>query len=99
MPELHGFGPALLEGTWMTIRLSLASVALGLLLGLLGASAKIANNAALRGIGGFYTSVVRGAPETLWVLSAYYATTSLLNSLGNHLANPYLTLSPCLAVT
>ena len=36
MPDLHGFGPALLEGTWMTIRLSLAALALGLLFGLLG---------------------------------------------------------------
>src|SRR5690606_41749897 len=59
-----------------SIRLSLASVALGLLLGLLGASAKVSGNRALRGVGGFYTSVVRGVPETLWVLMAYYGTTS-----------------------
>src|SRR5690606_15163018 len=99
MPDLHGFGPALLEGTWMTIRLSLASVALGLLLGLLGASPKVSGNRALRGVGGFYTSVERGVPETLWVLMAYYGTTSLMSWLGSHFGNPYLTLSPFAAGT
>src|SRR5690606_30026792 len=99
MLDLHGFGPALIEGTWMTIRLSLASVALGLLLGLLGASAKISGSTGLRGVGNFYTSVVRGVPETLWVLMAYYGTTSIMNWLGSHFGNPYLTLSPFAAGT
>lgn len=99
MLDLHGFGPALIEGTWMTIRLSLASVALGLLLGLAGASAKISGSRLLRGVGGFYTSVVRGVPETLWVLMAYFGTVSLMNWLGSHFGNPYLTLSPFLAGT
>lgn len=83
----------------MTIRLSLASVALGLLLGLAGASAKISNSRLLRGVGGFYTSVVRGVPETLWVLMAYFGTVSLMNWLGSYFGNPYLTLSPFLAGT
>lgn len=83
----------------MTIRLSLASVALGLLLGLLGASAKISDNPLVRGAGGFYTSIVRGIPETLWVLLTYYGTTSIFNYLGSFFGNPYLTLSPFIAGT
>ncbi|UAW98627.1 ABC transporter permease subunit [Halopseudomonas nanhaiensis] len=99
MFDLHGFGPALLEGTWMTIRLSLASLALGLVLGLLGASAKISSSRVLRATGGFYTSVVRGVPETLWVLMAYFGTVSSLNWLGSHFGNPNLSLSPFVAGT
>lgn len=99
MFDLHGFGPALVEGTWMTIRLSLASVALGLVFGLLGASAKISDNRLLRGCGGFYTSVVRGVPETLWVLMAYFGTVSLMNWIGSYFGNPHLTLSPFVAGT
>lgn len=83
----------------MTVRLSLAAVALGLVLGLLGASAKISGSLLLRGIGTFYTSVVRGVPETLWVLMAYFGTVSTMNWLGNHFGYPYLTLSPFLAGT
>ncbi|KKN93937.1 hypothetical protein LCGC14_0192000 [marine sediment metagenome] len=83
----------------MTIRLSLASVALGLIFGLLGASGKTSDNRLLRGMGGFYTSVVRGIPETLWVLMAYFGTVSTMNYLGSHFGNPYLTLSPFVAGT
>ncbi|PKM29349.1 MAG: ABC transporter permease [Gammaproteobacteria bacterium HGW-Gammaproteobacteria-11] len=99
MLDLHGFGPALIEGTWMTLRLSLASVALGLLFGLLGATARTSNNLVLRGMGGFYTSVVRGIPETLWVLMAYFGTVSTMNWIGGYFGNPYLTLSPFIAGT
>ena len=49
----------------MTIRLSLAALALGLLFGLLGASAKVSDKRVPRLLGGFYTSVVRGVPETV----------------------------------
>lgn len=83
----------------MTIRLSLASLALGLVLGLLGASAKISSSRVLRATGGFYTSVVRGVPETLWVLMAYFGTVSSLNWLGSHFGNPNLSLSPFVAGT
>ncbi|EPN62494.1 amino acid ABC transporter permease, partial [Pseudomonas syringae pv. actinidiae ICMP 19096] len=39
--SLKGFGPLLLEGTWMTIKLAVLSLALSILLGLVGASAKL----------------------------------------------------------
>jgi histidine transport system permease protein len=38
--SLKGFGPLLLEGTWMTVKLSVMSLLLAIVLGLLGASAK-----------------------------------------------------------
>ena len=72
--DLHGFGEQLLAGTWMTLKLSLAAVCVGLLLGLLGAIAKTSKYAALRFLGGTYTTIVRGVPETLWVLMIYFGT-------------------------
>lgn len=41
---LQGFGPLLAQGTWMTIKLALLSLALSLLLGLIGASAKLSRS-------------------------------------------------------
>ena len=35
--DLYGFGPALVAGTLMTIKLALSALLLGLVLGLLGA--------------------------------------------------------------
>ena len=46
--SLKGFGPLLLQGTWMTIKLSVLSLAVSVLLGLLGASAKLSSLPFLR---------------------------------------------------
>ncbi|SEL28999.1 polar amino acid transport system permease protein [Atopomonas hussainii] len=99
MIDLQGFGPSLLAGTWMTVKLSLASVALGLLFGLLGAAGKTSSNAFARFLGGSYTTIVRGVPETLWVLMAYYSTVTALNYLGSFFGNPELALNPFAAGT
>lgn len=92
--DLHGFGPQLAAGTLMTLKLSLAAVCLGLLLGLLGAIAKTSKNPALRMLGGTYTTIVRGVPETLWVLVIYFGSVAGLNALGALFGNPELALSP-----
>ncbi len=97
--DLQGFGEQLLAGTWMTLKLSLAAVCVGLLLGLLGAIAKTSKYAALRFLGGTYTTIVRGVPETLWVLMIYFGTVSGLNALGDLFGKPDLALSPFAAGT
>lgn len=83
----------------MTLKLSLAAVCVGLLLGLLGAIAKTSKYAALRFLGGTYTTIVRGVPETLWVLMIYFGTVSGLNALGDLFGKPDLALSPFAAGT
>ncbi len=99
IPDLHGFGPALAAGTWMTLKLSLAAVGVGLLLGLLGAVAKTSARPLPRLLGGAYTTLVRGVPETLWVLMIYYGTVSGLNALGAQFGQPELALDPFAAGT
>lgn len=83
--DLHGFGPALVAGTLVTIQLALSSLALGLVLGLLGALAKTSPNKFLQGLGGTYSTIVRGVPELLWVLLIYFGTVSGLAALGEFL--------------
>ena len=53
--SLKGFGPLLLEGTWMTIKLSAMSLLVAVLLGLLGASAKLSKVKLLRLVAQCYT--------------------------------------------
>ncbi len=99
IPDLHGFGPALIAGTWMTIQLALASLALGLVLGLLGALAKTSPYSALRWLGGTYSTIVRGVPELIWVLLIYFGTINLVRWLGNLVGIDNLALSPFVAGT
>jgi len=99
IPDLHGFGPALVAGTWMTIQLALTSLALGLVLGLLGALAKTSPFAVLRWLGGTYSTIVRGVPELLWVLLIYFGTINLVRWVGGLAGIDNLALSPFTAGT
>ncbi|WP_422422731.1 ABC transporter permease [Pseudomonas sp. GZD-222] len=91
--DLYGFGPALLAGTLMTVQLALSALCLGLVLGLLGALAKTSPYKPLQWLGGFYSTLVRGVPELLWVLLIYFGTVSLMNRLGEALNIPGLELN------
>ena len=91
--DLYGFGPALLAGTLMTIQLALCALALGLVLGLLGALAKTSPNKFLQWLGGTYSTIVRGVPELLWVLLIYFGTVNLMRELGTLLGYPELELN------
>ena len=91
--DLYGFGPALLAGTLMTIQLALCALALGLVLGLLGALAKTSPNRFLQWLGGTYSTIVRGVPELLWVLLIYFGTVNLMRELGTLLGYPELELN------
>ncbi|MBM3108130.1 ABC transporter permease [Pseudomonas sp. V1] len=91
--DLYGFGPALLAGTLMTVKLALSALCLGLVLGLLGALAKTSPYKPLQWLGGFYSTLVRGVPELLWVLLIYFGTVSMMNQLGEALNIPGLELS------
>ena len=91
--DLHGFGPAMMAGTLMTVKLALCALLLGLALGLLGALAKTSSVKPLQWLGGTYSTLVRGVPELLWVLLIYFGTVGLMNSLGAALNIPGLELS------
>src|SRR3990167_4197056 len=94
MIDLHGFGPALAAGTLMTIQLALCALALGLVLGLAGGRAQTTSRRILVYVGGFYSTVVRGIPELLWVLLMYFGTVNAMRALGAWLGRPELELSP-----
>ncbi|TDR12415.1 ABC transporter permease [Marinomonas communis] len=83
MLDLHGFGDQLLQGASITIQLALSSLAVGLILGLLGASAKLSNIKPLQWIANFYTTIIRGVPELLTVLIIYFGATTVLMSIAS----------------
>lgn len=83
MLDLHGFGDQLLLGAVVTIQLALCSLVVGLILGLLGASAKLSSIRPLQWIANFYTTVIRGVPELLTVLIIYFGATTVLMSIAS----------------
>lgn len=79
--DLHGFGHLLLSGTWVTLQLALASLAVGLVLGLVGAWASLSPFAPLRWAAVGYNTLMRGLPELLLVLLIYFGATQLIEKL------------------
>jgi His/Glu/Gln/Arg/opine family amino acid ABC transporter permease subunit len=73
----------LLEGTVVTVQLALASLALSVLLGLIGASAKLAANRASRGVANAYTTLVRGVPDLVLMMLLFYGGQQIVNDLGS----------------
>jgi len=95
MIDLHGFEDQLLLGAWMTVRLALGSMALGLVLGLLGAVAKLSGNRFARMAAEAYTTGVRGVPELLVVLIIYFGSSGLLTTVAGWLGHDeFVELSP-----
>lgn len=67
-----GWGDDLWTGTKLTLQLAVVSLGVGLVVGLLGAGAKLAPNKWLNRLGDAYTTVIRGIPELLTLLLIYY---------------------------
>lgn len=95
MLELHGFGDQLLAGTWMTVKLGAASLVVGMLLGIVGAAAKLSAFTPARWLATLYTSIIRGIPELLTVLIIYFGATTVLMGVASWFGyEEYIEISP-----
>lgn len=81
MLDLRGYGWMLWEGLQVTILVGICSMAVALLLGLLGASAKLSPSRVARGIADTYTTVIRGIPELVLILLVYYGAPTLIQNV------------------
>ena len=88
--SLKGFGPLLLEGTWMTIKLSALSLLVAVLLGLLGASAKLSKSKLLRLPAQLYTTLIRGVPDLVLMLLIFYSLQTWLTALTDVMEWDYI---------
>lgn len=96
--DLQGFGHLLIEGAWVTIQLALCSLFFGLILGLLGAAAKLSSSKIANVIGNGYTLLIRGLPELLLVLTIFFGSSALLMAIASLFGyDEYIELSPFVA--
>ena len=98
MFELQGFGDQLALGAWMTLKVAMGGLLLGLALGIAGAVLKLSKHRSLYAIGATYTTVIRGLPELLVVLIIYFGSASFLTQLAGWFGyDGYVELSPLAA--
>lgn len=67
-------GPVILrDGVWVTVVLSITSIAFATILATLGALGRLSTNAILNAIASFYVSLIRGTPLLVQIAIIYFA--------------------------
>ncbi|MDO8887070.1 MAG: ABC transporter permease [Hydrogenophaga sp.] len=94
---MSGYFSSILQGALLTVGVSLAALMVAILLGLLGAVAKLSGRPLVVGLATVYTTLVRGVPELVLMLLIYYGGTiglnNLLEAMGSKVSvdiNPFL---------
>ena len=78
---MNAYYYSILQGSLLTVAVSLCSLAVAVVLGLLGAAARLSGSALARALGTAYTSVIRGIPDLVVMLLVFYGGTMGLNHL------------------
>ena len=78
---MNAYYIAILQGSVLTVGVSLLALLVSIVLGLLGASAKLSGRPVLVSISTVYTTVIRGVPDLVVMLLVFYGGTIGLNHL------------------
>ncbi len=99
---VHGllldFLPSLLEGAVVTLGVALSSLLMAVVLGLLGALAKLSKSRLARGVAHIYTTLIRGVPDLVLMLLIFYGGQVGVNNLATALGyDGYVDINPYIA--
>ena len=71
----------ILQGSLLTVGVSLGALLVSILLGLAGAAAKLSGKPVWVGLATFYTTIIRGIPDLVLMLLVFYGVTIGINTL------------------
>lgn len=98
MIDLHGYGPSILDGIIVTLKVSLASLAIAMFLGITGALAKLSRFFVLQGIAHIYTTIIRGIPDLVLMLLIFFGGQIFINQVGPLIGyEEYIDINPFIA--
>jgi len=78
----HGYLPSILDGAIVTLTVALSSLAIAVLLGLIGAAMKLSTSRVLKTLATVYTTVIRGVPDLVLMLLIFYGGQLAVNELA-----------------
>src|ERR1700724_3957045 len=93
----EGYGRLLWNGTLETIQLSLLSLLLAFVIGLVGAAAKLSRNRWLSFLATIYTTLIRGVPGLVLMLLLFFSFQDWLNRLTDALNQRPIDIDPFVA--
>ncbi len=97
MFDLQGYFPFILEGMALTVEVALLSLLLAVVLGLIGAAAKLSRSRIARALATVYTTIIRGVPDLVLMTVIFFGGQILLNDFGDRMGWDYIDISPFVA--
>ena len=98
MLNLHGYGPSIFEGTVLSLEVSLASLVIAMLLGIIGALSKLSSSPVLRLMAQVYTTIIRGIPDLVLMLLVFFGGQVFINQIGPLFGyEDYIDINPFIA--
>ncbi|HDS1819762.1 TPA: ABC transporter permease [Pseudomonas putida] len=95
---LKGYGAVILDGAWLTLQLALSSMALAIVLGLIGVALRLSPVRWLAWLGDMYATVIRGIPDLVLILLIFYGGQDIINRVAPLLGyEDYIDLNPLVA--
>ena len=92
---LKGYGAVILDGAWLTLELALSSMALAIVLGLIGVALRLSPVRWLAWLGDLYATVIRGIPDLVLILLIFYGGQDVVNRVAPLLGfEEYIDLDP-----
>ena len=99
MLDFQGYLPFILKGMLLTVEVALLSLAISIVLGMLGAVAKLSHSRTANLIAGVYTTLIRGVPDLVLMTLIFFGGQILVNNIGDRLGLDYIDVSPFIAGT
>ncbi len=71
----------MLQGMWITLKVSIYAIVLGILIGLFGGIARLSSNPALKWAAITYVEIIRGSPLLVQIFIWYFVFATLVNNI------------------
>ena len=99
MFDLQGYFPMILEGMLLTVEVALLSLLIAIILGLIGALAKLSKSPIARNVATLYTTLIRGVPDLVLMTLIFFGGQIMVNNIGDYFGWDYIDISPFVAGT
>ena len=89
--------PLILKGMLLTIEVALVSLLISVLLGMIGALAKLSNSRIAQTVAMTYTTIIRGIPDLVLMTLIFFGGQIMVNDIGGKLGWDYIDINPFIA--
>lgn len=97
MLQIIEYMPFILRGMLLTVEVALLSLLISILLGMIGALAKLSKSRFAQSVAGMYTTLIRGIPDLVLMTIIFFGGQILVNTIGEKLGLEYIDVSPFVA--